>query len=129
VGDPPKRAPQRTVRVVVSATEQTAIGAMATRLGMSVSAYLRALGLGYEPRGRLDLAEVTALSAVIADQARLGNLLRLWLSDDRRLAAFEPGKAAAAIGSLMVKLDANQDAIRGIVASINRAAAPMRSRL
>ena len=124
-----KRAPQQRLQVVVSADERARIESYAAQLRMPVSAYLRALGLGYQPLGQIDQHAVKALTAAIADQARLGNLLRLWLADDVKLAAFDRKKAAAVIGQVTDMIRDNQVALREIVARLNRAASPARSRL
>ena len=87
--------PQRALKVFVSEAEQAAIDGAAKRLGMSTSAYLRALGLGYQPIGHLDKEAAERLDRVNADLSRLGNLLKLWLSDDAKLAVFKPGQAVA----------------------------------
>ena len=70
----------RQLRVVVSAAEQAAIEDRARATGLSLSAYLRMVGLGYEPRSVLDLEAVERLSQVNADLGRLGGLLKLWLT-------------------------------------------------
>lgn len=124
-----KRASRFTFRVVVSAAERARIEGHARQLGMPVSAYLRALGLGYQPLGQTDLEAVASLTSAMADQARLGNLLRMWLADDVKLAAFDRQKAAAVIGEVSELIRDNQTTLKRIVSRINRTASPARSRL
>ena len=124
-----KRAPRYAFRVWVSDDERGHIEAFATQLGMPVSAYLRALGLGYQPLGKIDLEAVKSLSEAIADQARLGNLLRLWLADDVKLAAFDREKSATVIGQVTDMIRDNQAVLRETIARIRRSASPTRSRL
>ena len=124
-----KRGPRFTFRVVVSDVERARIEGHARQLGMPVSAYLRALGLGYQPLGQTDLEAVARLTSAMADQARLGNLLRMWLADDVKLAAFDREKAAAVIADVSELIRDNQVALKRIVARINRSALPARSRL
>ena len=69
----------RTLRVVVSAVERDAIRRRATAASLSVSAYLRAAGLGQTIRSTLDHGTVMELAKINADQGRLGGLLKLWL--------------------------------------------------
>ena len=81
---------QRTLRVVVSADEREAIQQRAAAASLSVSAYLRAAGMGATFRSAASSHEqVAALAKVNADQGRLGGLLKLWLSE-------RPGHGAAA---------------------------------
>jgi hypothetical protein len=124
-----KRIPQRAVKVFVSAAEQAAIDAAAERLGMSTSAYLRSLGLGYQPLGHLDKEGVERLVQTKADLARMGNLLKLWLSDDAKLAVFKPGQATAYIGKLLPAIHANQVQMYEILQGVIRQGSPLRTRL
>jgi hypothetical protein len=78
-GEPRDR--QRTLRVVVSATERARIEQRAKIAGLSVSAYLRAAGLNQPIRSVLDHDAVRELAKVNGDQGRLGGLLKLWLVD------------------------------------------------
>jgi hypothetical protein len=71
----------RSLRVVVSANERADIEARARATGLSVSAYLRAAGLGYPIKSVLDHVAVADLAKVNGDQGRLGGLLKLWLVD------------------------------------------------
>ena len=69
------------LKVVVSGAERERIEARAQLAGLSVSAYLRAAGLGAPIRSVLDAERVLDLAKVNADQGRLGGLLKLWLVD------------------------------------------------
>jgi hypothetical protein len=129
VQDGKKRISPHTLRVVVSAEERAAIDGAAKRLGMSTSGYLRALGLGYQPIGHLDNEAAERLMRVNADLSRLGNLLKLWLSDDAKLAVFKPGQAAAYIGKLLPAIHANQVQMYEIQQGLIRQGSPVRSRL
>ena len=70
----------RHLKVVVSARERADIETRAAATGLSVSAYLRNLGLGFQPHSTLDQEAILALLKVNADQGRLGGLFKLWLS-------------------------------------------------
>ncbi len=128
-GERKKRIYPHALRVVVSAEERAAIDGVAKRLGMSTSAYLRALGLGYQPIGHLDKEAAERLDKVNADLSRLGNLLKLWLSDDAKLAVFKPGQAVAYIGKLLPAIHANQVQMYEIQQGLVRQGSPVRSRL
>jgi hypothetical protein len=128
-GGAKKRIPQRALKVFVSEDEQAAIDGAAQRLGLSTSAYLRSLGLGYQPIGHLDNEAAERLERVNADLSRLGNLLKLWLSDDAKLAVFKPGQAVAYIGRLLPAIHANQVQMYEIQQGLVRQGSPLRSRL
>lgn len=124
-----KRIPQRALKVFVSQAEQAAIDSTAKRLGLSTSAYLRSLGLGYQPVSHLDDQAAERLERVNADLSRLGNLLKLWLSDDAKLGVFKPGQAVAYIGRLLPAIHANQVQMYDILQGLIRQGSPLRSRL
>jgi len=67
--------------LAVSADDRTRILERARVAGLSVSAYLRASGLGHPIRSVLDYDAVRDLAKVNGDQGRLGGLLKLWLED------------------------------------------------
>ena len=66
---------------------------------------------------------------VNADLSRLGNLLKLWLSDDAKLAVFKPGQAVQYIGRLLPAIHANQVQMYEILQGLIRQGSPLRSRL
>ena len=70
----------RPLKVFVSERERAEIETRAAATGLSVSAYLRNLGLGFQPHSTLDHEAILALLKVNADQGRLGGLFKLWLS-------------------------------------------------
>ena len=70
----------RPLKVFVSERERAGIETRAAATGLSVSAYLRNLGLGFQPHSTLDQKAILALLKVDADQGRLGGLFKLWLS-------------------------------------------------
>ncbi len=69
------------LQVVVDGDERRRIKDRAQEAGLSVSAYLRAVGLGKTIKPVLDHAAVGDLVRVAGDQGRLGGLLKLWLVD------------------------------------------------
>ena len=69
----------RHLKVVVSERERAEIETRAAATGLSVSAYLRNLGLGFQPHSTLDQEAILALLKVNGDQGRLGGLFKLWL--------------------------------------------------
>lgn len=101
---------QRPLKVWVNEAERARIEAQAQVTGLSVSAYLRSVGLGYQPRNVLDLEAVEHLAKVNADLGRLGGLLTLWLTDT-------PGRGAAVadVRDLLNRIKDTQDALREVV--------------
>jgi hypothetical protein len=85
-----KRAREPFIKVVASAAERAEIKRLAGAARMSVSAYLRTLGLSWIPKSTLDCQAVLALARINADQGRLGGLLKMWLSE-------RPGEGAPTI--------------------------------
>ena len=66
------------VKAYMSAPEKARVAATAGQLKLSVSEFVRSLALGYKmPPGRIEAATTHDLMRANADQARLGNLLRL----------------------------------------------------
>lgn len=108
-----RRERQRTLRVVVSASERAGIEQRAAAARLSVSCYLRTLGLGYEPKSTLDQQAIVELVKVHADQGRLGGLLKLWLVE-------KPGQGVPAfdVRSLLREIEARQAQLREIIARL-----------
>ncbi|AWK88598.1 plasmid mobilization protein [Azospirillum thermophilum] len=101
---------QRPLKVWVNEAERVRIEAQAKATGLSVSGYLRSVGLGYQPRSVLDLEAVERLAKVNADLGRLGGLLKLWLTDT-------PGRGApvADVRDLLNRIKDTQDELREAV--------------
>ena len=105
----------RPLRVFVSERERAEIETRAAATGLSVSAYLRNLGLGFQPHSTLDQGAILALVKVNADQGRLGGLFKLWLSRQSMPSAetIEIGKLLAAIEECQRKLKAVIESLPG----------------
>ncbi len=85
----PKRKYKLHLRVPVDPEEGEVIKIQSEKCGLSISEYLRRLGLGYEPISIVDNQKVNELAKINGDLGRLGGLLKLWLSDDKRAAGFD----------------------------------------
>ena len=57
--------------------------------------------MGYSPPSRVDNDKVRELMSVNADLARLGNLLKLWLSDDEKARGFSREQIQSLLDVLM----------------------------
>jgi len=103
----------RPLRVVVSASERARIEQRAKDAGLSVSAYLRTVGLGQVTHSALDHAAVGELVKVAGDQGRLGGLLKLWLVE-------RPGQGAPEIEvrRLLDRIGELQGTLAGVVGRV-----------
>jgi len=106
---------RRHLRVPVDEAEGLSIEANAAQVGLPVAAYLRRLGLGYEPRGVLDRERVNDMLRINGDLGRLGGLLKLWLSDDARLRQFDEGQIRHAIRAALRKIETTQGELQAVV--------------
>jgi len=102
------------LRVPVSKKEKAAIEANAKQAGISVAKYLREVGMGYEIKGIMDYQAVRELIRVNADLGRLGGLLKMWLSDDKRVAEFTP----FTIEVLLKKIEETREEMQNIVKNV-----------
>lgn len=102
------------LRVPVLAHEKSAIEHHAAAVGLSVAAYLRNIGLGYEVTSMLDYRRVDDLAKINGDLGRLGGLLKLWLTNDERLRQVK----AEEIRGVLNKIERNQDAMRAIMQTV-----------
>lgn len=77
---------RRTDQIYVRVTpeERQTLQALAAQSGLTVAAYLRQVGMGYEPRSLIDKQAVRSLGRLNADLGRVGGLLKLWLSRTER---------------------------------------------
>lgn len=114
---PPKRA--RHLRVPVRPEEESAIKTNAERAGLSIAEYLRRVGLGHQIRGVIDEQKVLELAKVNADMGRLGGLLKLWLTDDKKLAS-SGGVTEGTIRALLKRLEDTQAKLLWKVLDLSR---------
>ncbi|ALS68391.1 conjugal transfer transcriptional regulator TraJ [Pandoraea apista] len=102
---------KKHLRVPVFPDEDARIEASAGKAGLPVATYLRNVGLGYDVRGVADLKHIKQLAKINADQGRLGGLLKLWLTNDERVAGFGVGS----INALLGKLGETQEQLREVM--------------
>ncbi len=103
------------LRVPVLPEEETLIKRNAERAGLTVAAYLRNVGMGYEIRGIVDNNEVEKLAKINGDLGRLGGLLKLWLTNDVRTAQFGESTIRAALARIEDTQDKMIDVMRSVV--------------
>jgi hypothetical protein len=104
----------RHLKVVVSSRERAEIETRAAATGLSVSAYLRNLGLGFQPHSTLDHEAILALLKVNADQGRLGGLFKLWLSGQN-----SPSPETAEIRKLLTAIEDCQLKLKSLVGQLS----------
>jgi hypothetical protein len=110
-----RRRRDRLVKFRATTEEVEAIAAQARTVGMTVGAYLRAVGAGYQPRAVVDQDRIDAMLKVNGDLGRLGGLLKLWLSDDAKLNEFDRGQVRQAILAALRRIDENQGSLRAVI--------------
>lgn len=69
------------IKVSVTPEQRARIESCAAMTSLSVSAYLRTLGMTHEPKSTLDDDAIRLLAKLHGDLGRLGGLLKLWLSE------------------------------------------------
>jgi hypothetical protein len=100
----------RPLKVFVSERERAEIETRAATTGLSVSAYLRNLGLGFQPHSTLDHEAILVLLKVNADQGRLGGLFKLWLSREST-----PSAEALEIRKLLIDIEDCQRKLKAAI--------------
>jgi hypothetical protein len=110
-GNPP-------IKVWCLSGERAAIEANAKAAGLSLSTYLRSVGMGYEIRGVLDHQRVNELAKINGDLGRLGGLLKLWLTNDEKLAGYSVAEKRRLIHSLLDRIRDTQGAMLEVVKKI-----------
>ena len=110
----PTRKGSTPIYVWVTPDEKSQIEALAQATGNKTSAYLRNIGLGYPLKSILDHKRVEELAKINGDLGRLGGLLKLWLTNDKRTALFgEP-----TIRALLSKIESTQDEMHEVMRAV-----------
>lgn len=104
---PQSRDRIRRLLVTVNDEERAAIKAAASEARLSVSAYLRALGLGHQPKSAFDHEAVRSLLLVAGDLGRLGGLLKWWLTERGG-----EGAQVQDVRAVLDKIEATQAVVR-----------------
>ncbi len=107
----PTRKSGRHLRVPVLPDEEIQIKSNAAIAGLSIAEYLRRISLGFQIQSTIDKDYVLQLAKINADLGRLGGLLKLWLSLDRRVAHFDH----RTIRTLLNRIQTTQDAMFEVV--------------
>ena len=97
--------------------ERMKIEANAQAAGLSLSAYLLKVGMGYRISGILDNSRVEELARINGDLGRLDGLLKLWLSDDPRAEGLGEATLRAALSRIEDTQDRMIEVMRAVVLS------------
>lgn len=97
------------IRVYCTQEERDRIKSLSAQTGLSVSEYLRRLGLLYQPTSVMDYQKVDELLKVAADMGRLGGLLKWWLSGEAPVLQTKEGRQIrmneATMRALLARID------------------------
>lgn len=96
------------LKVYCLPSERAIITENAQSVGLTVSSYLLNVGIGYEIKSTLDSQLVGDLVKVNADLGRLGGLLKLWLTDDKKLAATGHALTEGTVRALLKRIEDTQ---------------------
>lgn len=111
-----ERRRKQHLRVPVFPDEKALIEEHARAAGMSVARFLREVGQGYKVQGVTDYERVRELARINGDLGRLGGLLKLWLTDDVRTAAF----GAETVYRLLARIETTQTEMAEVMKTIVR---------
>lgn len=106
------------IKVYCLPGERAEIEALARASGHSLSSYLRLVGQGYRVTSILDYEKVQELARINGDLGRLGGLLKLWLTDDAKLAAYDLARISRTIVAVLDEIRANQAGIREVMVQL-----------
>lgn len=87
---------------------------MAAQAGMTPSHFLREIGQGYRVTGIVDYEQVQELARINGDLGRLGGLLKLWLTDDAKVAQLDEHT----IRALLRRIEGTQDEMGRVMMKI-----------
>ena len=121
---PTNRKDYPPIKVYCFPDEKQTIDQQATSTGLSKSAYLLRVGMGYPIRSIVDHHQVEELVKINGDLGRLGGLLKLWLSKEKSVAGIE----ARTVRETLKKIDTAQDQMLALMQRVIRPQAdPMTS--
>lgn len=102
-------------RVYLTPGEKVLIKQSADDCRMSLSAFSRTVLLGVKPPNKLDIVQCKKIEAAIADLNRLGNLMKMLLTNKERLEDMGRGMAEATIDGILVDIRVINAKLRELV--------------
>ena len=106
-----KERRDKKLRVPVLPIEEAEIKNKATDAGLTVAEYLRNLGLGYQVPSVVDSKQVDSLLKINGDLGRLGGLIKLWLTNDKRTKLIGKSQLHLTLDSILNTQSSMLDAI------------------
>lgn len=104
----------RIVPVRMSADERAAIVDAAAASSLAPSTFMREVALGHRPRSTIDQQAIHRLALLHGDLGRVGGLLRMWLTNDERVAFAEALDVPGAVDDIRSLQAAIADAVRNL---------------
>lgn len=101
------------IKVWVSVEERAVIQERADQTGLSLSAFLLAVGMNTPIRSVVDLTAVADLAKVNGDLGRVAGLLKLWLGEKRG-----EGAPAVDVDAMMVEFRELQGEVRSLMSKV-----------
>lgn len=108
-----------SIKVYLLPDEKKLIEELAKQAGLSLSQYLARVGTGYKVKSVIDYERVREIAKANGDLGRLGGLLKLWLTDDRRLAFIEPKIIRDLVNKIESRSDEISDLMINLLESLN----------
>ncbi len=111
----------RSVRIQVTEEQHTQLHQKAKSTNMTLSHYLRSLGLGYPVESKVEYMALASLNKAIGDFGRLGGLFKLWLSNTKD--EWDPqlgGKNRMQIKELVKEIESNKQELLNVARKIIR---------
>lgn len=103
------------IRVFTDEAERALIQGSADSAGLSLSAFLRHVGVGYPVRSIVDQKQIAELAKINADLGRLGGLLKLWLAGDPRLDPRRFPHIERTIAATLGQIESSQAVMRDVM--------------
>ncbi len=103
-----------SIRVHCLPEEKAKIEAQAKQCRLSASTYLRNLGTGYQPKSTLDAQSMIELAKASGDLGRLGGLLKMFLTDDKRLQLSGKDQTTSYIQRLLTDIGTAKDVLLAV---------------
>lgn len=103
------------LKTLVTPEEKSRIAANAGICGMSMSAYVRTLATGRDPKPAADLSGLAEVFKIHADLGRLGGLMKMLLTNDERLSDMGRDMATVTIDAVLVDIRIAMDLLKTAV--------------
>ncbi|MEQ1544583.1 conjugal transfer protein TraJ [Methyloglobulus sp.] len=114
----PNRKSTTPIKVCCTPDERQAIADKAGQCGLSVSNFLRTVGLGSGVVSVVDHRKVDELVRINGDLGRLGGLLKLWLANEAHFQSISGQGFKDQILATISDINANQASLKAIIKQV-----------